>query len=90
VTTYRWASIEAFEAWHVAIMSILNLPSIGQDGTRTERPDAARTMRYAEPTVVADDDVRVFVADNAAGLCPELLGQPTVDVIRSFDIDPER
>jgi hypothetical protein len=73
----RWDNVEAFDAWHAAAMAALDIPRPGRDAaTGRFELHAQWTVAYTEAVVMADDDVRALVLDDAEHIAPELIGEP--------------
>lgn len=85
---YRWISVDAFNAWHVAAKTALGIPYPGRNAATGEIDEFAQwTTAYTEPTVVADNDVRAYVEDKVAILVPEGLGVPSESPSAPSSID---
>lgn len=72
VMWYRWASTEAFDAWHAAACEALGIPHPNHNSaTGAVNETAQWTLGYTSAVIVADDDVRAVVeadAQHVAGL----------------------
>lgn len=59
---YQWSSIQSFNAWHNHVCSILGIPYPGRNAVTGEVDESAQwTTAYAEPVIVNNNDVRVFL-----------------------------
>lgn len=63
---YRWPSLAEFTKWHDTAKAELGIPKPGRGlSSGRERTTAQWTMAYTEAYVVAEDDVRAVVEDDA-------------------------
>lgn len=85
---YRWPSLAEFTKWHEAAKAALDIPRPGRGlSSGRERTANQWTLAYTEAYVVADDDVRAIVEDDA--LHVPGLGEPcNCPVLPSGDESP--
>lgn len=68
---YKWDSIESFNTWNDGIGTELGLPKPSVDENGVVIPNGVENINYAQPTVVAENDIRALVqTEYADGLVP--------------------
>ena len=75
---YTWPTVQAFDAWHAAVIAGLNLPRIGYNqATGQPEPQKQATTAYTSIVEVTETDWRAPVGDDIAAAYPDGLGTPT-------------
>lgn len=83
---YRWPSLAEFTKWHEAAKAALDIPRPGRGlSSGRERTANQWTLAYTEAYVVADDDVRAIVEDDALHIPG--IGEPCGSPLRSATLE---